>query len=106
MNRRKFLEALAGIPLLGLLVKLPKAKQAGEINLGVAEDASDGISVRWTDGHIYGEETACYSFVEPSFIELGPKEIGPYIRLDKTGLHMFDSNDVETYHVSRDGTIA
>ena len=27
MNRRKFLEALTGIPLLGLLAKLPKPKE-------------------------------------------------------------------------------
>ena len=53
MNRREFVKALVGMPLLGLLAKLPKAKK--------------GIAVRWTDGHIFGE-TACYSFVEPTII--------------------------------------
>lgn len=53
MNRREFVKALAGIPLLGLLVKVPKAEEEGSptfvhsesygLSVGSAAMARDGV---------------------------------------------------------------
>jgi len=53
MNRREFVKALAGVSLLGLLVKLPEAEEEATLtfvdsglyglNAGKAEDAGKGV---------------------------------------------------------------
>jgi len=46
MNRREFVKALAGIPLVGLLAKLPKAEEheSYELSIGVSDEQNYIIS--------------------------------------------------------------
>ena len=95
MNRRDFAKALAGIPLLGLLVKLSKADEELHLIMPGDPDYVD-ISI----GSVRGSLT-CAAFDEELI-----RQVGPYITFDETGIRICDSDGLTLWQVSPDGTIA
>jgi len=67
MNRRDFVKALAGVPLLGLLAKLPKAEEEWSLDIG-----DESAHMKW------GVDTDSYVTLD-----------------EKSGLCIFDSDGVE-----------
>lgn len=97
MNRREIMKALIGIPLLGLVAKLPEAK----------DDQWREVLVETT----YWDSPPTQSVVfDPpvnggAFIDLY-REVGPYIVFDENGIRMYDSDDIILWQVTSDGTVA
>ena len=57
MNRREFVKALAGIPLLGLLVKAPSTSgpSIGDAIEEIVKREGWGPAISYVDGNVYGE---------------------------------------------------